>query len=89
MPDGTVLLIDDEPNLRQVLSRVPGLEGYTVLQAPAARRGLETLQLHAAEVLVVLCDVKLPDANGVALCPASKPSAHRRNHPAHRLRQHR
>ena len=43
MPDGTVLLIDDEPNLRQVLSRVLGFEGYTVLQAPDARRGLETL----------------------------------------------
>ena len=75
MPDGTVLLIDDEPNLRQVLSRVLGFEGYTVLQAPDARRGLEALQQHAAEVLVILCDVKLPDANGVALLPRLKAQA--------------
>ena len=75
MPDGTVLLIDDEPNLRQVLSRVLGFEGYTVLQAPDARRGLITLQQHAAEVLVILCDVKLPDAHGVALLPRLKAQA--------------
>ncbi|GAB3243703.1 sigma-54 dependent transcriptional regulator [Hymenobacter seoulensis] len=67
MPDGTILLIDDEASLRQILSRVLGLEGYSVLQAPDARRGLELLQQHAADVLVVLCDVKLPDAHGVEL----------------------
>ncbi|MGI4736274.1 MAG: sigma-54-dependent transcriptional regulator [Janthinobacterium lividum] len=75
MPDGTILLIDDEPNLRQVLSRVLGYEGYTVLPAPDARRGLETLHQHAAEVLVVLCDVKLPDAHGVELLPRLKAQA--------------
>ncbi|MCB2410835.1 sigma-54-dependent transcriptional regulator [Hymenobacter lucidus] len=67
MPTGTLLIIDDETRLRQLLSRVLELEGYTVLQAPDARRGLETLQQHANEVLVVLCDVKLPDAHGVEL----------------------
>jgi DNA-binding NtrC family response regulator len=67
MPDGTILLIDDEPSLRQILSRVLGFEGYTVLQAPDARRGLDLLQQHVTEVLVVLCDVKLPDAQGVEL----------------------
>ncbi|WP_210521856.1 sigma-54-dependent transcriptional regulator [Hymenobacter terricola] len=67
MPDGSLLLIDDEASLREVVARVLGFEGYTVLQAPDARRGLETLRLHAAEILVILCDVKLPDANGVDL----------------------
>ncbi|GAC1602807.1 MAG: sigma-54 dependent transcriptional regulator [Hymenobacter sp.] len=75
MPDGTVLLIDDEPSLRQVLSRVLGFEGYTVLQAPDARRGLEILQQHAADVLTILCDVKLPDAHGVELLSRLKAQA--------------
>ncbi|KAA9339888.1 sigma-54-dependent Fis family transcriptional regulator [Hymenobacter busanensis] len=70
--EGTVLIIDDETRLRQLLARVLELEGYTVLQAPDARRGLETLQQHAAEVLVVLSDVKLPDAHGVDLLPRLK-----------------
>jgi two-component system NtrC family response regulator len=72
MPSGTLLLIDDEPRLRQLLARVLELEGYTILQAPDGRRGLELLEQHAEEVLVVISDVKLPDANGVELLPRLK-----------------
>jgi DNA-binding NtrC family response regulator len=72
MPSGTLLLIDDEPRLRQLLARVLELEGYTILQAADARRGLELLEQHAEEVLVVISDVKLPDANGVELLPRLK-----------------
>jgi two-component system NtrC family response regulator len=69
MPEGTILLIDDEASLRRVVARVLEFEGYTVWQAADARSGLELLRQHAAEVRVVLCDVKLPDAHGVALLP--------------------
>ena len=69
MQTGTILFIDDEASLRAVIARVLEFEGYTVLQAIDARRGLEVLRQHAAEVLVVLCDVKLPDANGLELLP--------------------
>lgn len=67
MPDQTILLIDDEAPLRQAIARMLELEGYTVLQAPDARRGLETLEQHADQVLVVLSDVKLPDGHGLDL----------------------
>jgi len=69
MPEGPILLIDDEASLRRVVARVLEFEGYTVWQAADARSGLEMLRQHAAEVLVILCDVKLPDAHGVALLP--------------------
>ncbi|AMJ67761.1 sigma-54-dependent transcriptional regulator [Hymenobacter sp. PAMC 26628] len=72
MSAGSILFIDDEASLRAVVARVLEFEGYTVLQAADARRGLEVLSQHAAEVLVVLCDVKLPDANGVELLPRLK-----------------
>jgi len=72
VPTGTLLLIDDEARLRQLLAQVLELEGYTVLQAPDAYRGLALLGQHAAEVLVVLSDVKLPDAHGVDLLPRFK-----------------
>jgi two-component system NtrC family response regulator len=69
MPEGPILLIDDEASLRRVVARVLEFEGYAVWQAADARSGLELLRQHAAEVLVILCDVKLPDAHGVALLP--------------------
>ena len=75
MPEGTLLIIDDEAPLRQAIARMLELEGYTVLQAPDARRGLETLQQHVADVLVVLSDVKLPDGYGLDLLPRYKAKA--------------
>jgi len=75
MPDSTLLLIEDETHLRRLLARVLELEGYTVLQAENAYRGLELLRQHAQEVLVILSDVKLPDGNGLELLPRYKAAA--------------
>ena len=72
MPNGAVLLIDDEAVLRQAVARTLELEGYTVWQAPDAHRGLQLLREHAAEVLVILSDVKLPDGRGLDLLPRYK-----------------
>ncbi|WP_214073121.1 sigma-54 dependent transcriptional regulator [Mucilaginibacter sp. dw_454] len=67
---GKLLIIDDEERLRQLLARVLQLEGYTILQAPTAKEGLR--QLDNAAVDVVICDVKLPDANGIELTKTIK-----------------
>jgi len=75
MADQTLLIIDDEAPLRQAISRMLELEGYTVLQAPNAHRGLETLRQYVDEVLVVLSDVKLPDGYGLNLLPRYKQAA--------------
>jgi two-component system NtrC family response regulator len=72
MPEGTILVIDDEEFLRQAVARTLELEGYTVLQAANAYHGLAALRDHAAEVLVVLSDVKLPDGRGLDLLPRYK-----------------
>ncbi|MGF1923130.1 MAG: sigma-54-dependent transcriptional regulator [Bacteroidia bacterium] len=61
----TVLIIDDEIKIRSLLSRIIELEGYHVLQAATAKEGIKLLK--ANEVMVVISDVKLPDANGVEL----------------------
>ena len=58
-----VLIIDDERQLRELLARIIGLEGYEVLQAEDCASGLRKLEKCTPEV--VLCDVKLPDGNGV------------------------
>ena len=60
-----ILIIDDEPQLRGLLARIISLEGYDVLQAENCASGLKILQRQTPDV--VLCDVKLPDGNGVDL----------------------
>ncbi|NCI46744.1 sigma-54-dependent transcriptional regulator [Sediminibacterium soli] len=59
----SVLIIDDEDALRKLLSRIIGLEGFTVEEAASIKAGLSVLGRR--QVDVVLCDVKLPDGNGV------------------------
>lgn len=65
-----VLIIDDEEKLSALLARIIGLEGFEVLQAPDGKSALKKLEQN--EVDVVLCDVKLPDFNGVELIKSIK-----------------
>ena len=69
----TILIIDDEATLRILLSRILELEGYEVYQAKDRMSGLRQLQQH--EIDVVLCDVFLPDGNGVDMIPELKKSS--------------
>jgi DNA-binding NtrC family response regulator len=61
----TILIIDDEKKLNDLLSRIIGLEGFKVVQAFTGKEGIKLLEQE--DVLVVLSDVKLPDVNGVDL----------------------
>lgn len=60
-----VLLVDDELKLRALLARIISLEGFEVLQASDCQTAMN--QLDHSEVDVIICDVKLPDGNGVEL----------------------
>ncbi len=65
MSKGHILIIDDEDQLRKLLSRLLALEGYTLHEAGNIRSALKILEKE--EVQVILSDVKLPDGNGVEL----------------------
>jgi len=65
MANNNLLIIDDENNLRQVMSRILELEGYTVWQAPDIRHGLRVLDKE--DIALVISDVRLPDGNGIEL----------------------
>ncbi|WP_432671000.1 sigma-54-dependent transcriptional regulator [Flavobacterium sp. SM2513] len=58
-----ILLIDDEEKLRNLLARIITLEGFEVIQVGDLKSAAK--KLDTAEFDVVLCDVKLPDGNGV------------------------
>ncbi|HEY4966058.1 MAG TPA: sigma-54 dependent transcriptional regulator [Puia sp.] len=63
MNRGHILLIDDEEKLRHLLKRIIGLEGYTVYEADSLKAGFRILEKEPIQV--ILCDVKLPDGNGI------------------------
>ena len=61
----TILIIDDEPLIRKLLARMMELEGYEVFQAADRASGLKLLTAKTPQL--VLCDVFLPDGNGVEM----------------------
>ena len=68
-----ILVVDDEVQLRTLLSRMLELEGYEVCQAGDCRTALKQLEFQSPDV--VLCDVFLPDGNGVDLVSSVKKTA--------------
>ena len=57
--------MDDEEKLRTLLSRIIGLEGFEVIQVADCKSALKKLEQITFDIM--LCDVKLPDGNGVEL----------------------
>jgi two-component system NtrC family response regulator len=68
--NATVLIVDDEEKLRSLLKRIIVLEGFTVLEADTLKAANRWLEREAVDV--VLCDVKLPDGNGVGFTKLAK-----------------
>ena len=67
---GSVLVIDDEPVLQDVLRTLLEGNGFDYHPATDRRRGLRVLREE--EVDVVLLDLMLPDRNGLELLPEIK-----------------
>ena len=70
----TVLIIDDEEKLRSLLARIIKSEGFEVIEAFDCKSGLK--KAETAEIDAVLCDVKLPDGNGIDLIKKIKEKNH-------------
>ena len=65
-PGPTLLLVEDDPAMREGLKDNLEFEGYSVLTAGTVRDGHEAaLERHPS---LVLLDVMLPDGNGIELC---------------------
>jgi PAS domain S-box-containing protein len=60
----TVLLVEDEPIVRQLANRALADRGFTVLEADCAVRALEVAAEHGGEIHVVVTDVVMPGQNG-------------------------
>lgn len=63
-----ILIVDDEPSIRQAVSTLLRLEGYEVDTAPDGVVALK--KLHAAPPDVVISDVQMPQMGGIELLAA-------------------
>ena len=61
----SIIIIDDEPSIRTLLSKILSLEGYSVTSFENSRKGLEEITKHFYNVALI--DVILPDINGIEL----------------------
>ena len=60
-----VLIVDDEPNLRKILSAQLTRDGYDVLTAEDGEQGLTALREHHIDL--VITDLKMPKVDGMSL----------------------
>jgi two-component system cell cycle sensor histidine kinase/response regulator CckA len=64
---GTILLVEDEKDLRILNARGLSSRGYTVLQAGNGVEAIDMLEAHDGEIDLVVSDVVMPEMDGPAL----------------------
>jgi len=65
MGDGTILVIDDEPHVRQFLRAAFEFEGFTVQEAADANEGMRSATLKPPDLVIL--DLGLPDRDGASI----------------------
>ncbi|THD80986.1 MAG: response regulator [Phenylobacterium sp.] len=65
-----VLVVEDDAELLQVISRALGAAGHTVLTAANGEAGLRVFRAEPPDVVV--CDIVMPDRDGIELIPEMK-----------------
>ncbi|MGH9647414.1 MAG: response regulator transcription factor, partial [Bryobacteraceae bacterium] len=66
MSTSTILVVDDEPQIRRVMRTTLSSNGYEVLEAKTGEEALEILRKERPEL--VLLDVNMPGMSGLEVC---------------------
>jgi signal transduction histidine kinase/ActR/RegA family two-component response regulator len=66
----TILLVEDETVVRQLVAEILETNGYTVLQAADGPSALELLRRHPGQVELLLTDVVMPGMSGPEVAQA-------------------
>ncbi len=61
-----LLVVDDEDNIRKLISKYATFEGYDVTEAPDGMTALELLKTKDFDVIIL--DIMLPDIDGFSVC---------------------
>jgi two-component system cell cycle sensor histidine kinase/response regulator CckA len=64
---GTILLVEDEPDVRSLNSRALTQRGYTVLTAENGVEALEVFEGHQGAIDLIVSDVMMPEMDGPTL----------------------
>jgi CheY-like chemotaxis protein len=65
MNDPCVLVVDDEPGMRETLVEILSASGYRVMSAAAGESALETIRVNQFNVVVM--DIRMPGIDGVSV----------------------
>jgi PAS domain S-box-containing protein len=68
----TILLVEDEPSVRQLAARLLKQEGYKVLEAQSGQHALQMYREYAGRIHLVFTDVVMPGMDGSALAARLK-----------------
>ncbi len=60
----TILIVDDDEDVRNIWRRLLEMKDYTVLEAVNGKEGVEVFQQHSDEIHLVLLDWIVPVMNG-------------------------
>lgn len=68
-PEGseTILLVEDEPAIRQLMRRMLEARGYAVLEARNGEEAIGVAEQHRGSIHLVVTDVVMPRMNGFEL----------------------
>jgi DNA-binding NtrC family response regulator len=73
----TILLVEDEQPIRQLVRKVLARYGYTVLEASDVHHALDLAEQHPAPIHLLLSDIVMPELSGPDL--AQRVVRHRRD----------
>ena len=71
---GTVLIVEDDDQLRRLTHRALAGAGYVVLEADRGRHALEVARRHLGPIDLLLTDLVMPDTNGRKLAETLRAS---------------
>lgn len=65
-----ILIVEDETSLRELLTKILGLEGFKVFSAATVKEGIDILKNE--DIYLIITDVMLPDQNGIEFTKSIK-----------------